>query len=331
MLLWCSPVAAATHPGSFAAGPKVTITEFNDLPQASGFAFPECVTAGPDRALWVTEDVDQDFGSPSIVKIGVDGRRLADYRYSEIASPAGLDIVAGPANAVWFTDEENTSIWRLSTGGGFTKYSIGSMVPQGLAFGPDGAFWFAEIVGRGAYAVGRMAPRGQVTNYSMGLSSDAALFDIVAGPDRAMWFTETSGNRIGRITTGTHVITEFRKGITPGSDPYSIAPGPDGALWFTERRGRRIGRITTGGVVTESAVLPSGARPNDIAAGPDGAMWFTEDRPSMIGRITIHGAITEYSGVSAGSEPGCIAAGPDGNMWFTEYRGNRMGRVNLRS
>ena len=56
---------------------------------------------------------------------------------------------------------------------------------------------------------------------------------ITAGPDGALWFTETAGSKIGRITT-TGAITEFPV-PTPG--PLSlggITAGPDGALWFAE-------------------------------------------------------------------------------------------------
>ena len=65
---------------------------------------------------------------------------------------------------------------------------------------------------------------------------------IVAGPDGNLWFTESSGNRIGRITPAG-VITEFPV-PTAASEPFGIAAGPDGNLWFTERAGNQIGRIT---------------------------------------------------------------------------------------
>jgi streptogramin lyase len=62
---------------------------------------------------------------------------------------------------------------------------------------------------------------------------------ITAGPDGALWFTETDGNKIGRITT-SGVITEFPI-PTSDSQPSSITVGPDGALWFTEFGANQIG------------------------------------------------------------------------------------------
>src|SRR5437660_1059472 len=67
---------------------------------------------------------------------------------------------------------------------------------------------------------------------------------IVAGPDGALWFTELSANKIGRLTTGG-AFTEFTV-PTAGSGPNGLVSGPDGALWFTEflAAGNKIGRIT---------------------------------------------------------------------------------------
>src|SRR5205807_545031 len=84
---------------------------------------------------------------------------------------------------------------------------------------------------------------------------------ITVGPDGNLWFTETSTDKIGRITPGG-VVTEFSSGITADSGPYYITAGPDGNLWFTEFFGNKIGKITTTGTVTEySAGLSSGSGP----------------------------------------------------------------------
>ncbi len=150
-------------------------------------------------------------------------------------------------------------------------------------------------------------------------------WDITAGPDGALWFTEESGNRIGRITTAG-VITEWS--IPSGSGyPHGIIAGPDGALWFTESMGNRIGRITTAGVIREWALPVAGSYPWDITAGPDGALWFTEYSGNRIGRITTAGAVTEWELPNPESIAHGITAGPDGALWFTEWGGNRIGRI----
>src|SRR5204862_4892249 len=80
-----------------------------------------------------------------------------------------------------------------------------------LTVGPDGNIWFAE---QGANKIGKVTPDGTITEYpipdttqDIGFSSGpvsvgASPADLVAGPDGAIWFTESSTDTIGRITTG---------------------------------------------------------------------------------------------------------------------------------
>ena len=152
-------------------------------------------------------------------------------------------------------------------------------------------------------------------------------FDITAGPDGNLWFTEANpaAGKIGRITpTGT--ITEYP---TPTSDssPEGITAGPDGNLWFTELGANQIGRITPTGAITEYPLPVGESGPLGITAGPDGNLWFTEPLANQIGRITLSGAITEYLIPTSDSGPLGITAGPDGNLWFTENYGSKIGRI----
>ena len=149
--------------------------------------------------------------------------------------------------------------------------------------------------------------------------------DITAGPDGALWFTESAGNKIGRITI-TGAVTEFPI-PTANSEPYGITAGPDGALWFVEYQGHKIGRITTTGTITEYPTPTANSGPSHIAAGSDGALWFTESTSNKIGRITTTGVITEFPVPTAHSTPNDITAGPDGALWFTESHGNKIGRI----
>jgi len=144
---------------------------------------------------------------------------------------------------------------------------------------------------------------------------------IAAGPDGNLWFTEETGNRIGRITPAG-VITEYSL-PTADSGPYAIAAGADGNLWFTQRgdnvvgSGNRIGRITPDGGISEFPTSPPDTplvRPFDMTAGPDGNLWFTTG--GKVGRITTTGVVTLFP---TSESPFGIAAGPDGSLWFTEY------------
>jgi virginiamycin B lyase len=157
---------------------------------------------------------------------------------------------------------------------------------------------------------------------------------IAKGPDGNMWFTEQTGQRIGRISM-TGAIVEFA--LRAGSNPIGITAGPDNGMWFTQALGRRIGRIDADGKITEfSAGLSAGSSPQQITAGPDGALWFTEDVQfpdgtygGKIGRITTSGSIAEFALPDRSGVLNDIAS--DSNrIWFTlGFPGNAIGSMDV--
>jgi virginiamycin B lyase len=160
---------------------------------------------------------------------------------------------------------------------------------------------------------------------------------ITTGPDGALWFTEFTSKKIGRIpTTATPENLQLIEFAAPG--PFGITTGPDGALWFTEGFGGKIGRITTTGVVTEFTIPTENSGLGGITTGPDGALWFTESLSGKIGRITTDGKITEFALPNPNAQPWGITTGPDAALWFTEAScvrqpgsrcivGNKIGRI----
>jgi hypothetical protein len=127
--------------------------------------------------------------------------------------------------------------------------------------------------------IGRITTAGVITEYPTPTVYSVPE-GITAGPDGALWFTESEGPNIGRITT-TGVITEYP--VT--GEPVGITAGPDGALWFTEWFGAAIGRITTAGVITEHPTPTAYSMLAGITAGPDGALWFTDNNLSDVGEV----------------------------------------------
>ena len=148
---------------------------------------------------------------------------------------------------------------------------------------------------------------------------------VTKGPDGNYWYTQSSVNRIARMTP-SGALTEF-PAPTAASNPFDIVTGADGNIWFTELDAGKIGRATPNGAITEFALASPTSQPRGIAAGPDGNIWFTTISGKSIGRITPQGAITEFTIPWAGAVPRGIASGPDGNLWFTDSGGLSIGRV----
>ena len=198
----------------------------------------------------------------SVASAGGGGGVITSFTDPSIDVPDG--ITSGPDGALWFTNEGNNSVGRITTSGVVTNYTAtGIDEPSGITMGPDGSLWFTNTGNCSSGesrcdpgSIGRITTSGVVTIYT-----DPTIFEpssITAGPDNALWFTNQSptGNcspdcgSIGRITT-SGVVSDFTSTIPHAIDgPGGITAGPDGSLWFTDSNHDSISRITTGGTIT---------------------------------------------------------------------------------
>ena len=165
----------------------------------------------------------------------------------------------------------------------------------------------------------------------------AQLYNIAAGPDAALWFTEYTYGRISRITTAG-AITEITipNGFS-NCQPYDIIAGPDGAMWFSELNSNRIGRLTVTSNYSDFILPTYNQNPNifysqqpfGLTVGGDSNIWFTEYSGGNVSRLITsganYGAIAEFPTPTAGSYPTGIASGPDRNIWFGEYANDAVG------
>ncbi|HZY96027.1 MAG TPA: hypothetical protein VFE35_02875 [Candidatus Cybelea sp.] len=147
--------------------------------------------------------------------------------------------------------------------------------------------------------------------YKDGRPGGYPIGQIVLGPDKNLWFADTSS--IGRITPAG-VQTKF----APNAAGGIIATGPSRALWFTsfDSLGNpAISRITTNGSI-KNFPIPSGFV-IALTWGRDNNEWFADNGRDAVGKITPSGTFTEYQLPDAHSHmPVGISRGPDGNVWF---------------
>ncbi len=143
-------------------------------------------------------------------------------------------------------------------------------------------------------------------------------FDIAAGANGSMWFTEFAADKIGRITPAG-VITEYQV-PTPGAGPYQIAAGPQGTMWFTEYNTTRIGRVTSAGQVTQFSVPRPTYGPAGITGSATGPM-YAADPAGFIDTISASGPITATRVPSALGLPFAIARLAGGTRWISELTG----------
>ncbi len=273
------------------------ITKYTD----PGIRFANSITAGPDGALWFTND-------SSIGRITTSGEVST---FSGDGTLVPIRITKGPDGALWFTDAANR-IGRITTAGVVKTFTgNGISHPLDITTGPDGALWFTNNgINDKGHTVGRITTAGKVTFYTD--PSISGPYGITSGPDGAVWFTNVNNDTIGRITTAG-VVTHFTDPVKVGI-PRGITTGPDGALWFVVFNG--ISRITTKGVISQPFLDLETPHAEVITTGPDGNLWFNNASDSEIERLTPAGVVTRFAGGNV-EYPYGIAAGPDGAMWFT--------------
>lgn len=270
----------------------------------------------------------------------LEGRTLLTAGFTEFSGPFSLpvDLASGPDGNLWVLNRGTNGNSSLVVVGQDQKVKATFAIPTvnasaaALTVGPDGNLWFVEEEGN---KVGKATPAGQITEYAIpnslrdvGFGSGpqavvAAPLGIVAGPDGALWFTESSSEGIGRITTDG-VMTSIR---TPGLQPTSIATGPDHAVWFTDTRSQNsVGRVNADGSVSTFPIPSQFAWPTSLTAGPDGALWFVEGFNHAIGRITTAGVVTETPLTADVPSPQRLTFDTGGNLWVT---GDGVGLVRI--
>jgi virginiamycin B lyase len=87
--------------------------------------------------------------------------------------------------------------------------------------------------------IAKITPAGAITEFSLPASDQHGPDQIALGPDRNLWFTDSTASQIGRITPSGR-ITEIPT-PTDQTLPEGITAGPRSTIWFTESSGNSIG------------------------------------------------------------------------------------------
>jgi virginiamycin B lyase len=326
-LTWVTAAAAAVTPS------KATVTTYR-LPRVppTGGAGPLAVDQHGNVWFDETYEAEPESFPGEIVRMDRQGAITVAAK----KRPSGLAVA--PDGSIWFTGFRD--IGRISPDGTLSTFPLpdgegedGKVVFKDgpLVVGGDGNIWFSGArgfrkEGKGAVGdepiIGRLTPTGELAEFDLPREGGHPI-RLTSGPDGNVWFTESSSNRVARITP-TGQIQGYP--LSPSTQPAGIAAGPDGAIWFMERREKdsAIARITTGGALTEFPLPPSEAEQTEqlgglfgagsVVPGPDGRIWFAYQDGS-VGRISPGGRL---SNVPIPTQlPEEMAVGPEGSIWYT--------------
>ncbi|MDQ2806235.1 MAG: hypothetical protein M3Z04_04840 [Chloroflexota bacterium] len=279
------------------------------LPHAN--SGPQTVATDPYNGVWFTE-----YSGNRI------GRINADQTITEFAVPTANSGPYGLScdyDGCWFTERDGNKIGRIDRDGAITEYPIptANSHPTGITGGV-----FTEEDGN------RIGLLNGTTITEVALPNPGSgPHDIVYDPAYSRyWFTETTGNRIGFLSTG-NVVTEYPI-PTANSSPRAITRAGD-SLWFTEFAGNKIGFVSgmTGSTVTEYSVPTAGSGPAGIGYDPtsNGKLWFTEYNADKLASFDLYSQMfVEYVSKTPLRS---IASGSDGALWFSEPTNAKIGRI----
>lgn len=304
-------LAAIPTPG-YASGPAAAAAHASPAEPAAATplirGYPVVLAAGEGGGVWYGGATDASAGTlarpPEFVE-RVDYITPADVFQdfdfpSQLAAHYPRYFAPGANGQEWFLADENEQptpiLGEVSPLGTISATGL-SVNPKsdirGLAMGPEGDLWTTATRRQGRARISsilRVTPAGEVSEFSRGLLKGAIPANITAGPDNAMWFTDTVG-RVGRIDANG-VIHEFPIGRpirSEGRPPFEpsrpIVAGPKQSLWFIAGP-NTIGRMSTSGHVR--FFTPHSSYRGDealgergelvgLAAGPDGDLWFTRE------------------------------------------------------
>jgi streptogramin lyase len=328
---------------TFAPTPRI-FASYTTIAGAQSAAY--AITAGPDGNVWYTTRSCSlcSASTNSIVKMttsGVQTAFIGGITPKLAANGVFSGITTGPDGNLWFTDNHNDTIGRITPAGVVSTYSTGGLyAPNRIVAGPpgDGGLWFTVT---SINAIGHVTTGGIVTGWALGTGT---IYDgILLGKDGHLYVVDRDKNAIGQVTIAAGTVIGYSEVSIP-VNPFDgaantllagLAQTSDGQLWFTNRNCEpsTLGSIAINATFTSSKVnqfspLKGCSGPHYMAVTPDGAAIFEsmsqypvieEAIPNAVGAAPTLAdyafqALTPNTVFQATWD---ITIGPDGNVWST--------------
>lgn len=258
-------------------------------------------TLGPDGALWFSD------GSGVIKRLTEAGQQTnfpatGDGGYITSMTTSGGNIWYSKFSpGSWLFSSREGIVARMSPAGVPTPFPspYENLIPAALIPAADGGVWFTTHHGGG---IGHVSPAGE---YQVALMPEGQSADSVAvGPDGNLWFTDTTLNRVGRVT-----LADFASSI--GTQTGPPPPGAGGVALGTKAVKLKKGKLpfsiscAAGSAACEGTVtvkkgkkvlakttyaLPPGATENVVAkATKKGKKYFKTRRKAKVAVVLAGG------------------------------------------
>jgi virginiamycin B lyase len=263
------------------------------------------------------------------------------------------EIVVGPDGNIWFTQQSQDRVGRMTINGQFTFFSTGvGSGPHGIAFDAQGRLW---ITRQFSNTITQMDLNGNIIANHVIPFPNANPHGLTIARDGKVWFTGREGNVVGYYNPKNnkfrifplpfHPVTTVNPepdattatgtpaAPNPGNFPIYISEAADGSMYFTELLSSRIGRITPSGKLTEYLLPskfgpPDDARPIAVRVRPDGVAVATEESGHAYAYIYPNGRVKEFPLNPSDAKAASLVYDRMGVLWVQYNTPDNIGRVN---
>lgn len=322
--------------------PQGVVTEY---PIPTQQALVDAIALGPDGNMWFTES-----RTDKLARVNPQGQ-ITEFDLPSGAGPEGL--VTGPDHNLWIVESGSNNIARFNVGThALTEYPIPTQNSEAeyIAVGPDGNLYFTEAdffnyQNQEQAIIGRISTSGSMLEIPIPGTSRDEPWDIVAGPDGNMWFTEQFSGEIVSMVPPTNVAGTQEKGtssmvrvsahqpapIAEVSLPetYDVGPlfsarGSDGNLYTVEQFKNALAKVGPGGAVSE-ITAPAGSV-GTLATGSDGNVWYCDNNNGLNRLNTTTNVVTNFPTPSSGDCHDLVASA-DGSLWWDNPGAGNIGKM----
>ncbi len=233
-----------------------------------------------------------------------------------------FSIVEGKNGEMWFGTEKGLAKYD---GKRFTKYTekdglIDKFIFDVLYDEKEDILWISTAGGINSYKNGKIISHSVPT--ADGAIVDASPFQILKGPDKAIWFF--SFNTVKKYSNGQFSIINLPKETESIISPYSCALfDKSGVLWLGNigsglvkiRDGRATIYTKDDGLVSNNIYLLVNDEMGDLWVGSEkGIERLKFDEGGKINEIKRFGSKEGFLGVE--NNPRAVTKDVDGNLWF---------------